>query len=149
MRHILALGCLVLTLGGCVNVPVWERDVQQLSTLGKGLPVAEVDKILGRSTVLSTKSVTVDGTPYLFRHYELAVPTGQVKNQTTCYQTNGCIASLTPLSRMEPFAVVFAGAQPKLLAWGKMRELSSSTDPELKPVLASLRASYTDFLLKR
>lgn len=151
MRRFLLPGSIFLSLalGGCVNVPVWERDVEQLDKMGKGLTVAEVDKVFGRSTLLASKTVQVDGKTYLFRHYELTVPTGRFKTQTTCYQQGGCISSHTSINVEHPFAVVFVGEQPTLLAWGKTTDLQLSKDPDLMPALPQLRASYTDYLLKR
>lgn len=151
MTSISKLGSVVLALAlsGCVNVPVWERDVTQLDKLGKGIPLADVDKIFGRSTVLYAKTAEVAGKPYLFRHYELTIPTGRMKTQTTCYQTGGCISSYTSINYEVPFAVVFVGEQPRLLAWGKMDDLRMSQDPDLVAVLPQLKASYSDYLSKR
>jgi hypothetical protein len=151
MRFIPVLGAALLlaTLAGCVSVPVWERDVAALDKMGKGLPLAEVDKVFGRSTVLASQTVEVAGRTYLFRHYNLTVPTGQVRRQTVCQAGGGCMTNFTNVERLEPFAVVFAGAEPKLLAWGKLDDLRKSTDPEVTAVLPQLNSSYTAYLMAK
>lgn len=143
---ILSAAILSATLAGCVSVPVWVRDVTQLDKMGKGLTVAEVDKVFGRSTILASDTVKVGESTYLFRHYDLTEPTGRITSSTVCQKNGGgCMTTFSPVHTQTQFAVIFVGTDPKLLAWGKLDDLYTSTDPAVVAVRPQLQASYSKY----
>lgn len=147
MRFVSALSIvtLLVMLTGCGSVPVWKRDVATLDNKGKGLTIAEVDRVLGRSTILASSVFAIDGTTYTLRHYEISEPTGRVATSYKCQRNgNGCMSSFSPDYKIAPFAVVFVGIAPKLVAWGTLDDLSKSTDPQVIAVMQQLKASFSD-----
>lgn len=136
----------LLMLTGCVSVPVWERDLATLDEKGKGLTIAEVDKLLGRSTVLASRIFEVEGRTYTIRHYKLSELTGRVITSYKC-QSNGsaCMWDFVHEDKLVPFSMVFVGVSPTLAAWGKLDDLSKSTDPQVVAVLRQLNRSYSDY----
>lgn len=147
---ILTTVTLLLMLTGCVSVPVWELDVATLDKKGKGLTISEVDEVLGRSSVLASRIFEVEGTTYTLRHYKISEPTGRVTSSYKC-QSNGsdCMTIFLPEYKLAPFSMVFVGISPKLVAWGKLDDLSKSTDPQVIAVARQLRRSYADYELLR
>lgn len=146
----LTIVTLLVMLTGCVSVPVWESDVATLDKKGKGLTISEVDKVLGRSSVLASRIFEVEGATYTLRHYEISEPTGRVASSYKCGKNGtGCVTSYFPEYKLAPFSMVFVGISPKLVAWGKLDDLSKSTDPQVIAVLRQLQRSYAEYELLR
>lgn len=145
---ILPIVTLLLMLTGCVSVPVWESDVATLDKKGIGLTISEVDKVLGRSSVLASRIFEVEGTTYTLRHYEISEPTGRVISSYDCKRNStDCMSNFSPEHKLAPFFMIFVGIPPKLVAWGKLDALSKSTDPQVIAVLRQLKRSYADYQL--
>ena len=148
MRLSLALcgAMLAAALSGCASLPgmdnvsMWNGDPAKVAALGKGAPLADVDKALGRTRVLWTHSVDIDGTPYQFRLYDWVERAVVVRTHRSCYKT--CNTWQEMRYDMLPYAIVYSGAAPRLHAWGTLSALRSSDD---KAVQLDSESTWPDF----
>lgn len=150
----LAVTVLAATVSGCShipfmdNIPLWVQDRHKIEQLGKGAAVADVDKAFGRSRILWSKTVEVTGQLYVFRLYDSVESLAMTTNLTMCRSTSGCTTSYGQHSEMQPYAVIFVGAEPRLHAWGTLAHLHQSPDPAVVAMLPELTAHYTEYRLR-
>jgi len=153
MRVSSSLSGLVLAavLSGCAlvpgadNIPMWNGDPAKVTALGKGAPIADVDKALGRTRIMWTHSIDVDGTPYQFRLYDWVENAVVVATHRSCYKT--CNSWNEMRYDMLPYAIVYVGGEPRMHAWGTLSALRSSDDPVVAKMVPELNRRYTE--LKR
>ncbi|MFK3740728.1 hypothetical protein [Massilia sp. TN1-12] len=124
------------SIPGLNNIPMWHGDPAKLQALGKGAPMAEVDKALGNTRVLATDSIDVGGVPYQFRLYDWVQDT--VLKKTVCSQS--CTSNVDYVK--VPYAIVYVGAEPRLHAWGTLKELDKSADPAVARESGQLLLRY-------
>lgn len=151
MRFLPTLRCMVLAtvLTGCAsipglnNIPLWHGDPAKLKALGKGALVGDVDKALGRSRVLSTETVDVNGTPYQFRLYEWVEDI--VQKRTVCSQA--CAGNVDYIK--VPYVIVYVGSQPQLHTWGRLDQLGKNEDPAVAGMAGKLGTRYYELTRAR
>lgn len=144
MRFPSILPCIILVsaLAGCTsipgldNIPLWQGDPVKLQRLGKGAPVADVDKALGHSRILATESIDIDGVPYQFRLYDWVEK--HVVTNTVCSQA--CVTNTRPVK--VPYVIVYAGSEPRLYSWGTLKELGKSDNPAMVRMSSTLLLRY-------
>ncbi|MBB3117361.1 hypothetical protein [Pseudoduganella violacea] len=145
---------LVATLSGCASIPfmndipLWHNDPDKIAALGKGASVADIDKALGRTRLLWSMSVDVNGTPYQFRLYDWVERAAVTGHSTNC-STNGCTTTQNMKYDKLPYALVYTGAEPRLHAWGTLAELRASTDPAVVAALPQLTRRYNEYKYPR
>lgn len=140
---------LAATLSGCAsipgfdNIPMWHGDPLKVAELGKGTPVADVDKALGRTRILWTHTAEIGGTRYQFRLYDWVERAVVVAHHRSCFKT--CNSWDEMHYDMLPYALVYVGDEPRLQEWGTLSELRSSDDPAVVGMLPELNLRYAEY----
>jgi hypothetical protein len=127
------------------DIPLWAEDPIKLDRLGKGAPVAEVDKAFGRSRILWSKSIETTDAPMLIRLYDWVASTEVTGMNTVCRPFGGCSTDYRERSNKVPYAVVFVGAEPKLYMWGTFSQMSDSGEAAVVAMLPELRSRYNEY----
>jgi len=130
-RHCLALLC-TLMLAGCAPVPV---KPDQAAKLSAGMPVAEVDKVLGRASLKSAYGFEQDGKRYTVREYSMqtGVETMWKSYYRPCTNPPYCPGEVPyAMPQVEPYMVVLE--DETLLAWGTPQELFRSQDSAVEAI---------------
>ncbi|WP_332878914.1 hypothetical protein [Massilia sp. S19_KUP03_FR1] len=141
-----AMIALALSLAGCAAGTSIGRV--QVARLEKGISVSATDKIFDDSKMWRSENVEVQGTRYLFRHYELSEP-GRSTSSTYCRKPGECVVNVIDTVVQSPFVLVFVGDEPQLRAWGKLSKLSLSTDPAIVAALPKIKSSSEAWVNER
>lgn len=153
MRFILALCGVILAtaLSGCAGpglaISMSTTDPLKLDRLGKGAPVADVDGALGLTKPLWTQTVDIEGTPYQFRLYD-SVNSAPVVRKTRVCEGMKCWSYDERRLDMAPYAIVYAGKEPRMHAWGALSQLRKSDDPVVLGMLPELSKQYDAYMAK-
>jgi hypothetical protein len=154
MRFIPALSSVVLAtiLSGCavpgLILSMSTTDPAKLNALGKGAPVASVDKALGLTKPLWTHVADFGGTPYEFRLYD-SVESARVKVRNKVCQGLKCWSYDEHDIKSAPYAVVYTGKERLMQAWGPLSQLSKSEDPVVVGMLPELAKQYDAYMTAR
>lgn len=137
-------GCAVLGLTPSMST----TDPAKLTALGKGAPMAGVEKTLGITKPLWTHSADIDGTPYEFRLYDWVESAPIVVRNRVC-QGLKCWHYDERRLNMAPYAIVYTGKEPRMHAWGPLSELRKSDDPVVLRMLPELSKQYDAYRAER
>lgn len=149
MRFMPALYSVILAtaLSGCagLQLSMSTTDPAKLAALGKGAPVAAVDKALGLTKPLWTHTADTDGTPYHFYVYDW-VESAYIKSRNRVCEGMKCFTYNEPGFNMAPYAIIYAGKEPRMHAWGPISQLRKGDDPIVLGMLPELTKQYDAFM---
>ncbi len=128
--------CAALVSGCAVNVPLQRT---QTAALAKGASIADVERVVGKSTPIASHSFSSQGKAFDARHYYVQTGTKQ-QMQMVCAPT--CFPIFISVPVTDAYVMVFEAPKQQLFAWGTLEELSRSPDEAISAIMPDLKKSY-------
>lgn len=133
---LVALTCVLLT--ACAPVPL-QRG--QIGGLARDSSPADVDRVLGKATVVAQTEFLVADKSFRARHYRLQSGT---KQEMTMVCTPTCIPIFVPVPITAEYVVIQRLPSQTLHAWGTLEELSKDPDASVSSIMPVVKARYEE-----
>ena len=136
--------CAAILLAGCAPTVPLQRG--QIDSFDKNLNISEIEKTLGKATVVAQTEVPVNDKLYLARHYRLLTGSRQ---EMTMVCTPVCIPIPIIVPVTSDYVVIQQLPSRKLHAWGTLEELSKDSDPEISSNMPAVKSEFQEAKRKK